>query len=191
MSPTTFPVGILASSILKNNGSFESIATVSVGSGGQSSIVFSSIPQTYKHLQIRGIGALTGSTADYYNQPFYFNTDNTANYARHGIRSFGSGTPIAIGAISSTRGYLYDCMPTSASGSVFGTIIIDIIDYANTSKLKTIRGISGNDANGLGAIGISSTLWNSTSAIDSITFEADAGKSYLQYTQFSLYGIKG
>lgn len=175
----------------KPSNSFESIATVTVGSGGQSSIVFNSIPQTYKHLQIRGIGALTGSTPDYWNQPFYFNTDNTANYARHGVRAFGSAGPVSIGATGSTRGYLYDCMPTSASGLVFGIIIMDILEYANTSKLKTVRGISGNEANGLGATGISSTLWNSTSAINSITFEADAGKNFIQYSKFALYGIKG
>ena len=35
--------------------SYESIATTTVGSGGASSITFSSIPATYAHLQIRGI----------------------------------------------------------------------------------------------------------------------------------------
>ena len=35
--------------------SFDSIATVSVGSGGSNTISFTSIPGTYKHLQIRGI----------------------------------------------------------------------------------------------------------------------------------------
>jgi len=175
----------------KPSNSFESIATVTVGAGGQSSIVFNSIPQTYKHLQIRGIGALTGSSSDYWNQPFYFNADTGANYARHGIRSFGTSGPISIGATGSTRGYLYDCMPTSASGLFFGSIVVDILEYANTSKLKVVRGLSGNDANGLGGAGISSTLWNNTSAINSITFEGDAGKNFIQNSQFALYGIKG
>ena len=42
--------------------SYDSIATVTVGSGGSSSIVFSSIPQTYKHLQIRGFVQTTRAT---------------------------------------------------------------------------------------------------------------------------------
>jgi hypothetical protein len=82
-------------------------------------------------------------------------------------------------------------MPTSASGLFFGSIVVDILEYANTSKLKVVRGLSGNDANGLGGTSISSTLWNSTSAINSITFEADAGKNFIQNSQFALYGIKG
>ena len=36
-------------------GSYESIATVTVGSGGAASVEFTSIPSTYTHLQIRAI----------------------------------------------------------------------------------------------------------------------------------------
>ena len=44
-------------------GSYESIATVTVGSGGSSYIEFTSIPGTYTHLQIRGILRNTGSSS--------------------------------------------------------------------------------------------------------------------------------
>ena len=56
-------LGVIASQItghLSTN-SFESIQTVTVGSGGQSSISFSSIPSTYKHLQLRCFAAGAGS----------------------------------------------------------------------------------------------------------------------------------
>jgi len=36
-------------------GSFDSIATTTIGATAASEIIFSSIPQTYKHLQIRGL----------------------------------------------------------------------------------------------------------------------------------------
>jgi hypothetical protein len=49
-------LGIIASSRLAAVGDFESIATVSVGSGGAADVEFTSIPATYTHLQIRGIG---------------------------------------------------------------------------------------------------------------------------------------
>ena len=38
--------------------SYESIATVTVGAGGTSTITFSSIPTGYTHLQIRGIAQI-------------------------------------------------------------------------------------------------------------------------------------
>ena len=47
--------GTFSAGVAPVTSSYESIATVSVGSGGQSSIVFSSIPSTYKHLQLRAI----------------------------------------------------------------------------------------------------------------------------------------
>ena len=47
-------LGILASSYPQAPATnFDSIATVTVGAGGSSSITFSSIPSTYTHLQIR------------------------------------------------------------------------------------------------------------------------------------------
>ena len=46
-------LGIMASQISGHlsNPSYESIATYTVGAGGSSTMVFSSIPQTYKHLE--------------------------------------------------------------------------------------------------------------------------------------------
>jgi hypothetical protein len=169
--------------------SYASIATVT-GTGSNSTITFSSIPSTYKHLQIRGFGSLTGSSNDYFNQPFYVNGDNTANYARHGIRGAGT-TPVATGTASSTRAYIYDCMPNFTNNQIYGSFVLDILDYADTNKLTTFRGFSGTDGNGAGGISYASSLWFSNAAINSITFEADAGKNYTQYTVFALYGIKG
>jgi hypothetical protein len=51
-------LGIIASAITGNlvTTSYESIATVTVGGGGAATVAFTSIPATYTHLQIRGIG---------------------------------------------------------------------------------------------------------------------------------------
>ena len=46
---------LLAGNAYYNPYFYDSIATVVVGSGGASSITFSSVPSTYKHLQIRFI----------------------------------------------------------------------------------------------------------------------------------------
>ena len=42
-------------------GAYEPLASITVPSGGLSSIVFGSIPQTYKHLQVRMIMSHNGT----------------------------------------------------------------------------------------------------------------------------------
>ena len=67
--------------------------------------------------------------------------------------------------------------------------IIDVLDYASTSKYKTLRDFEGVDINVSGDIVISSGLWQSTSAINSITFYLGSG-NFATTTTVALYGIK-
>jgi hypothetical protein len=52
-------LGILDSGVAASTNSYESIATVTVGSGGASEVEFTSIPSTYTHLQIRALARNT------------------------------------------------------------------------------------------------------------------------------------
>ena len=172
-------------------GSYESIATVTVGSGGSSSISFTSIPSTYAHLQIRWLGrsARTGSTNDALKMTF--NSATTNYYGGH----FLYGTGAAAGALSdSSSSTMYGGYVTTADSisSSFGVGIIDILDYANTNKNKTVRLISGMDNNGTGGyLNFSSSLWMQTTAVSSITLTPNSATNLQQYSQFALYGIKG
>ena len=75
-----------------------------------------------------------------------------------------------------------------ASANVFGTQIIDILDYANTNKNKTIRSISGIDNNGSGDVSLTSNLWMNTAAITS--FEIGGfGVNLAAGSRIDLYGI--
>ena len=78
----------------------------------------------------------------------------------------------------------------SATSGVFAAAVIDILDYANTNKNKTIRALDGLDNNGSGTVAFSSSLWSSTSAINSIEISG-LGGTIQQYSSFALYGIKG
>ena len=81
---------------------------------------------------------------------------------------------------------------TGLSGS-FVTSIIDIHDYTNTSKLKTTKCLTAFDTNGgsnSSWIAHNSTLWNNTAAINQIRVRMNSN-SFNQYTQATLYGIKG
>lgn len=158
-------------------GDYESIATVTVGSGGSSSISFSSIPSTYKHLQLRIFGS--GATSD---GLIYFNGDTTnANYYRHEV--YGNGATVSADAFNAPY---YDAGGISSSYPLVE--IIDILDYANTNKNKTLRNLWGYDFNGSGRVGLLSIGWTNTSAISSISL---SNRTYNQYSQIALYGIRG
>jgi hypothetical protein len=164
-------------------GNYESISTTTVGAGGSSSISFTSISSSYTHLQLR---LLCRNTVGLTGISMIFNSDSGANYARHRLSGNGA-TASAAAATSATFMGLGD-QPTTAS--TFYTSVVDILDYANTNKNKTVRVLYGYDENGAGEVGIRSNLWTSTSAITSITISSDAN-NFAQYSQFALYGIKG
>jgi hypothetical protein len=174
--------------------SYESIATVTVGSGGSSSISFTSIPATYKHLQLRYFGKGTSTSGGYPTGSFLrFNDDNTANYTSHNLRGNGSSTG---GGANVGETYMNEVLIPGLDGwgsANFGAGVVDILDYANTNKFKTVRSLNGADNNGSGAIYFSSSNWRSTNAITKITLNVDATytTNYAQYSHFALYGIKG
>lgn len=189
-------LGIMASSIsASTSSSYESIASVNP-TGGAATVSFTSIPATYKHLQIRGILHDNYATDRAPNIGFdmgvQFNADATgANYARHHLYGNGS-TAVAAGSASS----LITLPGTNqiSTANYMSVMLIDIVDYASTTKYKTLRAFNGADANGTGTtnrvVALNSGLWMSTSAINQITLVA-YGTGFVADTQFALYGIKG
>ena len=184
-------IGIIASS---GGGAvetaYESIATVTLGSSA-STITFSSIPSTYQHLQIRGIAqASTASALE--DCTISLNSDTTSsNYYTH--RLWGTGASAASQGFAGGGGYyLYQgVIPANTSTNIFGAIVIDILDYANTNKNTTTRTLSGVDLNGSGQVALCSGLWLNTAAINTVTVSIPAGANFKQYSSFALYGIKG
>jgi hypothetical protein len=187
MSPI---LGIYASQITGKlvTGSYESIQTVTVGSGGAASVTFSSIPSTYTHLQIRGIarGTVVSTETALRNR---FNGDSGSNYTRHDLR--GNGTTATSAAATSADAMNYgDVSAASSNANVFGVFVGDVLDYANTNKYKTIRSLNGFDNNGDGQVGIKSGFWRNTAAVTEILIFPASG-DFTQYSTFALYGIKG
>lgn len=185
MSPI---LGIFASGAqaAANATSYESIATVTVGSGGSSSIDFTSIAGTYAHLQLRYIVQDNRGTFADSEFRMRFNGDTGSNYSGHYLRGTGS---IEANWNGTLNRIVQSCTATAA-GSNFATGVIDILDYANTNKYKTVRILGGFDNNTSGGIWIRSGLWMNTNAITSIKIESDLGSALNQYTQFALYGLK-
>lgn len=175
---------------------YDSIATVTVGAGGTSSVEFTSIPATYKHLQIRVLSQSTYSaSADQDAFSLQFNGDTASNYSDHKLIGNGSS---ASAAARTNGSYIELYQQTNAQytgGVIFTVGVIDILDYADTNKYKTVRALAGNDTNGTGGepgrIFFSSGNWRSTNAITSIKFQSSSmTRGFLQYSHFALYGIK-
>ena len=169
-------------------GSYESIATVTVGAGGTSNISFTSIPSTYQHLQIRWIARNSSfSGANNYNMTF--NNDTASNYAVHDL--YGNGSTAAAQASSSRANIWTTFVPGSgATANAFAAGVLDILDYKDTNKYKTARHLQGYDLNGSGEVRLTSGLWQSTAAINRIDIGLSS-PTYVQYSSFALYGIKG
>jgi hypothetical protein len=166
--------------------SIDSLGVVVVGSAGAATVTFSSIPATYKHLQIRYIGRTDFSTAgaDFL---YSLNSDTTnSNYAYHRLGGEGS---VAFAQSSTSSRIVGINNGASAGASMFAAGVMDILDYANTSKNKTIRNLVGSDRNGSGLVSMYSNLWMNTNAVTTISLIPENG-NWVQYSQFALYGIK-
>jgi hypothetical protein len=172
---------------------YESIATVTVGSGGSSSISFSSIPSTFKHLQIRYMARSTVANVNDGYTSIRFNGDTTNGnyYFLHFLQ--GDGTSAVGGGLgTNTNIYSGVAAGNSAGSNVFGVGVIDISDYTSTNKYKVVRALGGMDNNGAGKVSLVSGNWFNTAAVTSITMGANAfGNNFTEYSKFALYGIKG
>lgn len=164
---------------------YESIATVTVGSSGAADVTFSSIPGTYSHLQVRYLARVSTGNLFY----AIFNNDSGNNYPYHRLSGNGSSAS-AYGTSATTK--IDDIFLTTNSTNIFGAGVMDLLDYTNTNKYKTLRSLSGYENNSAGQVILGSGLWMSTSAITSIKFVPTASTStFAQYSHFALYGIKG
>ena len=168
-------------------GSYESIATVTVGSGGSSSISFTSIPGTFSHLQIRATARSTyNGTGDGYK--ILFNDIGGTSYAYHIL--IGNGSTASTANNTSASFFLGGDLPAATETSgIFGSTVIDILDYANTNKYKTTRALSGDDRNGSGSVRFISSLFMSTNAITRIDISSFNNGNFAQYSSFALYGV--
>lgn len=165
---------------------FESIATATPNG---TSVTFSSIPQTYKHLQIRAIVRTSRNDATTDVLTFTFNGDGANNYATHGLVGNGSSASAHGYTPYATPIYLDGIPSSTAAANTFGAVSIDILDYTNTNKYKTVKALGGADYNGSGQVRLVSGVWLNTAAVTSITFGSVG--SYLANSSFALYGIKG
>jgi len=173
-------------------GDFESIATAN-GTGSSATITFSSIPSTYTHLQVRAILRATSGSGGWPTglNSFAINGDTTnSNYWNHAL--VANGATVSAGSANDRITNFFYYPGNAALASTHAVYVMDILDYKNTNKLKTLRVLGGGDFNGSGNIYFTSMLWNNTAAINSLSFTVDPtfGVNWGTTTSFALYGIK-
>ena len=184
-------LGIIASQdYTRITGSYESIASAT-GTGSSGTITFSSIPSTYKHLQVRFIGRSTGT-----NIATSITVNGaTSGYAYHSLRGDGASAGVTGGAGQTSFSLIDTITGSNSTAGMMGAGILDIHDYASTTKNKTLRyfgGFNTNNGPDDGVVSLQSCLRASTTAITSIELRTDGFANYWSTNSvFALYGIKG
>jgi hypothetical protein len=164
-------------------GAYDSLATITVGASSVSSITFAGIPSGYKHLQIRAMH-LYSNTGD--NMVLSYNNGAFTNTRSHFV--YGTGSAAAAGTDTSGGGII--SFQSGSTSTAFCVAVYDFLDYADTSKNKTMRGLIGQDLNGSGIVGLVSAFANTTTAINALTFTYNGGANFVANTTFALYGVK-
>ena len=155
-------------------GDYESIATITVGATPVGSIQFTSIPATYKHLQLRWYAVGSADQSIEINSALQPNKTHRLN---------GDGATV----LSNIGNPLFLNYYTNLSATNPSVGILDFLDYTDTNKNRVLRQITAGDRNGSGEINLASHLFLTTAAISSIKIAATIN----QYSSFALYGIKG
>jgi hypothetical protein len=156
---------------------YVALATQTLGTAA-SSVTFSLIPSGYTDLVLVVNGKLTSGAASFNIQ---FNSDTASNYSATVL--YGDGT-----SAGSVRGSNVTYGNIGTVGAEFGTTIINVMNYANTTTNKTAISSFKMTSSAYGETGAKVALWRSTSAINSVTIFV-ATSTFTAGSTFSLYGI--
>lgn len=155
-------------------GSFQTIASTTLSSA-TATVTFSSIPATFKHLQVRVLVKTSAGGS------LYMTINGTGATKNHQLRGAGSSATSAV-----TAGNFV----LNTNTGRFTAGVIDILDYTNTNKLRVHRSFGGYDANGSGEICLSSGFYNISTAVTSLEFSMTSG-NITSLSALALYGIAG
>jgi len=171
-------------------GSYDSISSTIVTSASSSSITLSSIPSTYKHLVLRVIAKNDQSGETYWNNlKVTFNTDtNQNNYFSFRVMADGNSTASTANADTSALGSYNG---GGQGSNLFSANIFEFLDYTDTNKYKNARCFFGTGYAGgtYSATGFTTTTWENTAAINSLTLITGSG-NFAVGTTVSLYGLE-
>jgi hypothetical protein len=159
---------------------FELIQAYTVGSGGQSSIDFTSIASTFTDLCLKVSIRNVNDTPSVYLR-FNGTTTNHSDRWLYGSGSFADSTTNANIEMLLNR--------SSSTSSTFANAEIYIPNYAgSTNKSVSIDAVSENNGT-LAYAQLDAGLWSNTAAITSIKLQAASG-NIAEFSTAYLYGVK-
>lgn len=161
------------------------IASATVGSGGSSSVTFSSIPSTYTDLILKSSARSEG-------------TSSTAILLRlNGSSSSGSnrgleGNGASVSSYSDpSQSYLTNMVPSNYTSNTFSNGDLYIPNYnLSISKSSSSDSVTENTATIYALQNLQGNLWANTAAVTSITLVPNGTNNIAQNSTFYLYGIK-
>ena len=169
-------------------GAYDLLETINITAEG-SSFSFTGLDSysDYQHLQMRmilGKGDSSGNLNSFYLR---FNSDGGTNYNSHQLT--GTGSAVSANAFTNEALVrLTEVKSRNGNNGIFGAVIVDILDFSDTNKYKTVRYLGGGNNTSEQKITLGSSAWRSTSAITRIdNYSSFAGPG----SRISLYGIKG
>lgn len=162
---------------------YSPIASVTVGSGGASTIDFTNIPQNYTDLVLR-FSARTNRASVVDDVAISFNGSTTSFSGRE---IYGDGA--AAASITTTRAAGVTA-GANATASTFGNSEIYIPNYVGSAnKSFSVDGVQETNGNTAYMV-LLAGLWSNTVAITSISLSPLNGTSFNQYSSATLYGIR-
>jgi hypothetical protein len=155
---------------------YSSIATTTLSSSS-TTVTFSSIPATYTDLVV-----VTSPLGVGEELVLQFNGDTSSVYSS--IILWGNGSVAgSYRSFSLNSALLNYYAPVGSSQSVQ---IINVMNYANATTYKNVISRASAVAGGTES---TAALWQSTAAINSMTFKQKNGGNFTTGSIFTLYGI--
>ena len=169
---------------------YQSIAKVTVGSGGASNIEFTSIPSTYTDLVVL-LSTRTNRSNEVDAISLIVNSDTTAaNYTMRTLWGAGGG---GIGSqnYNTYNEELAYVPAATATANTFGNTLFYIPNYT-VSQYKSISvdSVGATNTSTNARFNISAYIWKSNNAITTLKFVPITGNLLEQHSTATLYGIK-
>lgn len=175
---------------MPTNPNMVAIQTVTVGSGGASSIEFTNIPQTYTDLVIRLSARIDKSAGrDYVSLRF---NSSTTNWSYRWLFGTDNGV-VGTGSGANAYGEVFTTPAANATASTFGNGEIYICNYTSSNnKSFSMDSVSENNSTSVYILGMSASLWSNSAAITSIQLYPEiptVSANFVQYSTATLYGV--
>ena len=170
---------------------YSKIASVTVGSGGVSSIDFLAIPQNYTDLVLKASlrSNFAAETDKYVN--LTFNSSNASIYSTRELLSSGA-TVASLSWSNMAQNYIFEAAAAAATANTFGNLELYIPNYSG-STFKTISNDGVTETNAASGtnrlLSLSASIWANSAAINQITLTSPSS-TFNQYSTATLYGIK-